>query len=107
MAGVLLLSSLFVTASFSQASKPFFSFCTKITPAGANAHPDIYSLPTSSGGCAKGLTNFTASSPADVISVLNTISKSEFQKGWSLGNYQTSVQDQSQPCIPGQPGCGH
>jgi len=30
-----------------------------------------------------------------------------FNQGWALGNFQTSIQDQSQPCIPGQPGCGH
>ena len=105
--GLLLLGSLFVTSSSSQASKPFFSFCFKMHRTAKDNAPANFVLPNGNGSCPSGFTLNNESSPASLIADLNTTSKSMFNQGWALGNYQTSVQDQSQPCIPGQPGCGH
>jgi len=105
-AGVLLVGSLFVTSSSSHASKPFFSFCVKFHRTAKDNAPANFISPNGNSACPSGFTLFNVSSPAILIAYLNVISKSQFNQGWQLGNYQTSVQDQSQPCIPGQPGCG-
>ena len=105
--GALLVASLFVTSSSSHASKPFFSFCLKIHQTAKDNAPANFVLPNGNSTCPSGFSLNYEINPAALIVDLNTISKAMFNQGWALGNYQTSVQDQSQPCIPGQPGCGH
>ena len=105
--GLLLLGSLFPTSSSSQASKSFFSFCFKVHRTAKDNGPTNIILPNPNGSCSTGFSISNESSPSQLISDMNLLSKGMFNQGWAVGHYQTSVQDQSQPCIPGQPGCSH
>ena len=89
------------------ASKPFLTYCAKLFPAGSNAQPVVLALPGSNGSCQSGFRLFSESTPSQLIADMNGLSKTMFQNGWTLGNYQTSVQLGGQPCLPGQPGCSH
>ena len=104
---VIVLTNSFLTLPKASASKPFLVYCAKLYPAGAGAQPDVLAIPNSNGSCQSGFRLFSASTSAQLISDMNLLSKTMFQNGWALGNYQTSVQLGGQPCIPGQPGCGH
>jgi hypothetical protein len=104
---VVLLTGIFLTNSESQAGKPFFTFCFKTHQIAKDNGPTSFALPNQNGSCPGGFNMTVESTPAQLVSDLNTFSKSTFNQGWSLGNFQTSVQDQSHPCLPSQPGCTH
>ena len=40
-----------------------------------------------------------------IVELVNQVAQAEFTLGWRFGNYQTSVQQQGTPCLPGQQGC--
>jgi hypothetical protein len=100
----LVVSSAFGIAQAS-ASKPFLTFCFKHFPPGSNAQPDLFALPSPAGTCAGGYHASNEASPAQLITDTNALSKAMFQNGFALGNYQTSIRDQSSPCLAGQLGC--
>jgi hypothetical protein len=87
------------------ANSPFFTYCAKLYSAGSNTKPFEFSMLNSKGTCPSGMNKISELNQAQLISDLNLISKTVFHNGWALGNYQTSIQDSSQPCTPSQPGC--
>jgi hypothetical protein len=104
---ILALGGLTIMTSSSQANNPLVAFCLKTFPAGPNTKPAVFTLASHNNSCSSGSKFFGPITPAEIVAILNVTSSGMFHNGWALGNYQTSVQDQSQPCIPGQPGCGH
>ena len=102
---VLIFGGVVVLSGTSQATNPFFSFCVKTYPAGGNAKPFEFALPRANQKCQSSWKFYSEYSPAGVIADLNGVSKGMFQNGLALGNYQTSIFDDSQPCQPSQPGC--
>ena len=104
---ILALGGLTIMPSSSQANNPLVAFCLKTFPAGPNTKPAVFTLASHNKSCTNGSKFFGPNTPAELVALLNATSSTMFHNGWALGNYQTSVQDQSQPCLPGQPGCGH